>query len=307
MALGNLQKTPRSVFENQPLYHGTTTRCCPVYAAACHLARQSSSYQGQITGLPPPHLAFSVMPSQFGPDVPAAQSRQRSGSQPSDAIEIEDSERENESPVVLTSSPVRSRAHGSPMLPNRDMPPPALLPPPRLRLEHDVAAPIPVAPSPSLPIRPAGSRAKQTMAQITDSSSSPLHPPPPSQKRLYRRDHRKDSDSHTESHASKSHPGLSSTSPSQKKEKAHGKVHQSARYGRGGSTGSLDRCRGGPLGRRSEQRSRVAFFLARKRRRQAVRCGFPGHTAFAVLRPVGGVQTESFVAGAGAPWKWKWK
>ena len=125
---------------------------------------------------------------------PAALRRQRSGSQPSDAIEIEDSERENESPVVLTSSPVRSPAHGSPTLPNHDMPPPALLPPPRLRLEHDVAAPIPIAPSPSLPIRPAGFRAKKTIA---DFSSSPLHPPPPSQKRLYRRDRRKDSDSPT--------------------------------------------------------------------------------------------------------------
>ena len=146
---------------------------------------------------------------------PAAPRRQRSGSQPSDAIEIEDSEPENESPIVLTSSPVRSRAHGSPTLPNRDMPPPALLPPPRLRLEPDVAAPIPVAPSPSLPIRPAGFRAKKTMAQIADSSSSPLHPPPPSQKRLYRRERRKDdaSDSDSDPRSPPSPTGASASSP----------------------------------------------------------------------------------------------
>ena len=51
------------------------------------------------------------------------------------------------------------------------------------------------------------------------------------------------------------------------------------------------------------QRSQVAFFLARKRWRQAVRCRFPGHAAFAVVRPVGGVQTGSFVTGTSAPWK----
>jgi len=146
---------------------------------------------------------------------PAAPRRQTSGSQPSDAIEIEDSEPENESPIVLTSSPVQSPAHGPPTLvPNRDMPPPAL-PPPRLRREPAVAAPIPVAPSPSLPVRPAGFRAKRNpsaMAQIAQlSSSSPLHPPPPSQKRLYRRDHRNnDSDSDSDSHTP---PSPTSASP----------------------------------------------------------------------------------------------
>lgn len=147
---------------------------------------------------------------------PAAPCRQRSGSQPSDAIEIEDSELENESPIVLTSSPMQSPAHGPPTtLPNRDMPPPAL-PPPRLRLEPDVAAPIPVAPSPSLPVRPAGFRAKRNpsaMAQIAQhSSSSPLHPPPPSQKRLYRRDHRNDDDSDPDSD-SHTPPSPTSASP----------------------------------------------------------------------------------------------
>jgi ATP-dependent DNA helicase MPH1 len=130
---------------------------------------------------------------------PAAQRRQRSGSQPSDTIEFEEFEPENEPPIVLTSSPVQSHAHGSPKLPNRGMPPPALPPPPRLRLGPDAAAPVPVAPSPSLPIRPGGFRAKKAMAQVADPSSSPLHPPPPSQKRLYRRDHRKDDDSDSDS------------------------------------------------------------------------------------------------------------
>ena len=83
---------------------------------------------------------------------PTAQHCQRPSLQPSDTIEIEASKQENESPVVLTSSPVRSHAHSSLTLPNCDMPPPALLPPPYLRLEHDIAAPIPIAPSPSLPI-----------------------------------------------------------------------------------------------------------------------------------------------------------
>jgi ATP-dependent DNA helicase MPH1 len=150
-------------------------------------------------------LAWLLADSDDAGDVassPAAPRRQRSGSQLSDAIEIEDSEPENEASIVLTSSPEQSRAHGSPTLPNRGMMPPPALPPPRLiRGKPDVAIPVPapillVAPSPSLPVRPVGLRAKKAAAQIADFSSSPLHPPPPSQKRLHRRDHRNDDDTH---------------------------------------------------------------------------------------------------------------
>ncbi|KAH9964439.1 hypothetical protein BC827DRAFT_1187103 [Russula dissimulans] len=54
-------------------------------------------------------------------------------SQASDAIEIEDSELENGSPIDLTTSPVRTHK-ASPMLSSRDMPPPVAIPPPRLPL-----------------------------------------------------------------------------------------------------------------------------------------------------------------------------
>jgi ATP-dependent DNA helicase MPH1 len=125
---------------------------------------------------------------------PIAPRRRRTGSQASDAIEIEDSEPENGSPIVLTSSPVGSS--GPPkVLPYRDMPPPAV-PLPRLRLGLD-APPILVAPSPSLPVRASGRRTKKNLpsiAQIADSSS-PLQPPPPSQKRLHRRHHSPHDDS----------------------------------------------------------------------------------------------------------------
>ena len=178
-------------------------------------------------------LAWLLADSDDAGDVassPAAPRRQRSGSQPSDAIEIEDSEPENEASIVLTSSPEQSRAHGSPTLPNRGMMPPPALPPPRLvaRGKPDVAVAVPapillVAPSPSLPVRPAGFRAKKAAAQIADFSSSPLHPPPPSQKRLHRRDHRNDDDAHRAS-ASPRPP-----SPPKKKRKRTGRTKKVVR------------------------------------------------------------------------------
>jgi ATP-dependent DNA helicase MPH1 len=123
---------------------------------------------------------------------PVAPRSRRSGSQASDAIEVEDSEPENGSLIVLTSSPLRSS--GPQALLNCDMPPPAV-PPPRLRLGVDVT-PLLLAPSPSFPVRPGRYRAKKNLVQIADSSSSPLQPPPPSQKRLHRRhsSHHDDSD-----------------------------------------------------------------------------------------------------------------
>jgi len=127
---------------------------------------------------------------------PVAARSRRSGSQASDAIEIEDSEPENGSPIVLTSSPVRSS--GPQALLNRDMPPPAV-PPPRLRLGVDVA-PLPLAaPSPSFLVRPGRYRAKKNLVKTADSSSSPLQPPPPSQKRLHRRHDDSDPNSDSDS------------------------------------------------------------------------------------------------------------
>ena len=113
---------------------------------------------------------------------PARPRARKSGSQGSDAIEIEDSEVENESLVVLISSPVRTGGpHLPPPLPNRDMPPPAV-PPPRPRLR----SPSPVPPEPSLPVRAAGKAKKRSVIARAADSSSPLYPPR-SQKRLRRR------------------------------------------------------------------------------------------------------------------------
>ena len=114
---------------------------------------------------------------------PVAGRRPRmSGSQGSDAIEIEDSEPERF--VVLVSSP--ERASGPPTS-NRDMPPPAI-PPLRLRL----GSPSPMAPPPSLPVRAAGQAKRRPVIMPVSDSSSPPHPPPLSRKRLYRRHHSHD-------------------------------------------------------------------------------------------------------------------
>jgi ATP-dependent DNA helicase MPH1 len=142
-------------------------------------------------------LADSDDAEAFLASSPVAARRRRSGSQASDAIEVEDSELEYGSPIALTSSPVRSS--GPQALLNRDMPPPAV-PPPRLRLGVDVA-PLPLAaPSPSFPVRSGRYRAKKNLVKIADSSS-PLQPPPPSQKRLHRRHstHHDDSDPNSDS------------------------------------------------------------------------------------------------------------
>lgn len=107
----------------------------------------------------------------------AGQCPRMSGSQGSDAIEIEDSEPERS--VVLVSSPVRA---SGPPTSNRDMPPPAI-PPLRLRL----GSPSPMAPPPSLPVRAAGQAKRRPIIVPVSDSSSPPHPPPLSRKRLYRR------------------------------------------------------------------------------------------------------------------------
>jgi ATP-dependent DNA helicase MPH1 len=99
----------------------------------------------------------------------------------SDTIEIEDSEPENGSPIVLESLPVR--ASGPPM-------PPPPVPPLRLRL----GSPSLVAPSPSLPVRAAGQVKRRRVIAPASDASSPLQLPPPSQKRLHRRSHSHDED-----------------------------------------------------------------------------------------------------------------
>ncbi|KAI9512645.1 hypothetical protein F5148DRAFT_1145967 [Russula earlei] len=113
-----------------------------------------------------------------GAGSPAVRARSRTlGSQASDAIEIEDSETEpeNGSPIVLSSSHTCN---------HDDVPPPAAMLP-------QAAPSSPMAPEPSLPIRAAGRGKKRSaaIAQVVDTSSSPLRRPSSSQKRLHRRDH----------------------------------------------------------------------------------------------------------------------
>ena len=99
----------------------------------------------------------------------------------SDTIEIEDSEPENGSLIVLESLPVRASGPS--------MPPPPV-PPLRLRL----GSPSPLVPSPSLPVRAAGQVKRRPVIAAGSDASSPLQPPPPSQKRLHRRSHSHDED-----------------------------------------------------------------------------------------------------------------
>ena len=113
---------------------------------------------------------------------PAAPRSRMLRSPRSDAIEVEDSEPENGSPIVLESSPVR--ASGPPM-------PPPPVPPLRLRLGSLSS---PVGPSPSLPVRAAGQAKRRPIIAPASDVSSPLQPPPPSQKRLHRRSHSHDED-----------------------------------------------------------------------------------------------------------------
>ena len=121
-------------------------------------------------------LAWLLEDSEDGEDVESGPSRPRPSTSKlsgSDVIAVEDSELEDESPIILISSPMRPAP--------REASPPTISSPPRLwpSAPHDS----PIAPPPSLPIRVAG-RAKKRLA-IADSSS-PAHPPL-SQKRLRRR------------------------------------------------------------------------------------------------------------------------
>ncbi|KAH9075821.1 P-loop containing nucleoside triphosphate hydrolase protein [Lactarius deliciosus] len=105
---------------------------------------------------------------ESGPSKPWTRT---SKSPDSDIIAVEDSEHEDESPIVLISSPTRP----STGRPTREASPPAISPP---------SPPLwPIAPHHS-PVRPAG-RAKKRLA-IADSSS-PAHPPL-SQRHLHRRE-----------------------------------------------------------------------------------------------------------------------
>jgi ATP-dependent DNA helicase MPH1 len=118
-------------------------------------------------------LAWLLEDSEDGVEMESSPRPSTSKLPDSDVIAVEDSELEDESPIILISSPMRPAPH--------EASPPALSPPPRLWPSvHD--SPI-VVPSPSLPIRAAG-RAKKRLA-VADSSS-PAHPPL-SQKRLRRR------------------------------------------------------------------------------------------------------------------------
>jgi ATP-dependent DNA helicase MPH1 len=122
----------------------------------------------------------------------------------SDVVEIEDSEQDCESPIVLISSPVRTSEPST--IPNREMPPPAI---PLRRLRPSPSSP--AAPSPTLPVRAAGRTKKgSAITQVADSSSPP-RPPPPSQKRLHRR--------HSHNSHSPSPPPRRPTSPPRKKKK----------------------------------------------------------------------------------------
>ena len=126
-------------------------------------------------------------------------------SQDSDVVEIEDSEPERESPIVLISSPVRTS--GPSTTPNRGMPPPSAVPPLRLRPSHSS----PAAPEPSLPVRAVGRTKKRSaITQVVDSSSPPH--PLPSQKRLHRR-------SSNDSPSPSPSPSRAGRSPRRKKRK----------------------------------------------------------------------------------------
>ncbi|KAI9445432.1 P-loop containing nucleoside triphosphate hydrolase protein [Lactarius indigo] len=97
-----------------------------------------------------------------------------------DVIAAEDPEQEDESPIVLISSPMRPSSGR----PTHEASPPVISPPPpRLWPSASHHSPV-VFPEPTLPIRPAG-RAKKRLVVV--DSSSPAHPPL-SQRRLHRRE-----------------------------------------------------------------------------------------------------------------------
>ena len=121
-------------------------------------------------------LAWLLEDSEDGEDVESGPSKPRpSTSKLSDSdVIVEDSELEDESPIILISSPMRPAP--------RETSPPIISPPPRLWPSASHDSPV-IAPPPSFPIRVAG-RAKKRLA-IADSSSPAR--PPLSQKRVRRR------------------------------------------------------------------------------------------------------------------------
>ncbi|KAH9049465.1 hypothetical protein EDB84DRAFT_1649374, partial [Lactarius hengduanensis] len=137
-------------------------------------------------------LAWLLADSEDGETMESGPSKpwtRTSKSPDSDVIAVEDSEHEDESPIVLISSPTRP----STGRPTHEASPPAISPPPpRLWPSAPHHSPV-VFPEPTLPVRPAG-RAKKRLA-IADSSSPAL--PPLSQRRLHH---------HRESHSSPSLP-----------------------------------------------------------------------------------------------------
>ncbi|KAF8273776.1 hypothetical protein EI94DRAFT_1562845 [Lactarius quietus] len=143
-------------------------------------------------------LAWLLADSEDGEEMESGPSkpRSRTGTSKSpdlDVIAIEDSALEDESPVILISSPVRPAPHEA-------SPTPAISSPSRLWPSSPHHSPM-VAPEPSLPVRVAG-RARKRLA--VPDSSSPVHPPL-SQKRLRRVTR--------ESHSPSPPPHLSAPSP----------------------------------------------------------------------------------------------
>ncbi|KAH9057001.1 hypothetical protein EDB87DRAFT_1833399 [Lactarius vividus] len=128
-------------------------------------------------------LAWLLADSEDGEAMESGPSKlwtRTSKSPDSDVIAVEDSEREDESPIVLISSPKRPSTERL----THEASPPAISPPsPRLWPNAAHHSPV-VFPEPTLPVRPAG-RAKKRLA-VADSSSPVL--PPLSQRRLHRRE-----------------------------------------------------------------------------------------------------------------------
>ena len=162
-------------------------------------------------------LAWLLADSEDGEEMESGPSKPRSRPSKildSDAIAVEDSELEDESPVILISSPMRP---GSSKRPTYEASPSIISPPPRLWPSAPHHSPV-VVPSPSLPIRAVG-RAKRPLA-IADSSS-PAHPPL-SQKRLRRRS--RESHSPSPSPSPPPRPTVASSSPLIRKRRRQKKI-----------------------------------------------------------------------------------
>lgn len=128
-------------------------------------------------------LAWLLADSDDGEEMENGPSKPRSHTSKSldtDVIAVDDSELEDESPIVLISSPMRPSSGQ----PTHEASPPVISPPPLPPLWPSAPHHSPVmVPEPTLPVRPAG-RAKKRLA-VADSSS-PAHPPL-SQRRLHHR------------------------------------------------------------------------------------------------------------------------